>query len=52
MLDGKLGDWDTRRLTPGEYQLSIVLVDNEAQALEPCINQVRVALTPEDTPSP
>ena len=52
VLDGKLGDWDTRRLTPGEYQLSIVLVDNEAQALEPCINQVRVALTPEDTPSP
>ena len=31
--DGKLGDWDTRRLTPGEYQLGLVIVDNEAQSL-------------------
>ena len=31
--DGKLGDWDTRRLTPGEYQLGMVVVDNEAQAI-------------------
>ena len=38
----KLGDWDTSRLTPGEYQLGLVVVDNQAQASEPCIIQVRV----------
>lgn len=39
---GKLGDWDTARLTPGEYQLGLVVVDNQAQASPACIIQVRV----------
>ncbi|MBP1703000.1 MAG: hypothetical protein H6Q38_2107 [Chloroflexi bacterium] len=43
---GKLGDWDTRRLTPGEYQLGLVVVDNQARLSPPCIVQVRVSVTP------
>jgi hypothetical protein len=40
---GKLGDWDTTRLSPGEYQLGLVVVDNQAQASEHCVIQVRVS---------
>jgi hypothetical protein len=40
---GKLGDWDTTRLSPGEYQLGLVVIDNQAQASEPCVVQVRVS---------
>jgi hypothetical protein len=47
---GRLVDWDTRRLTPGDYQLRLVLVDNQAQSLPPCEIHVRVAPTPEETP--
>ncbi len=50
--DGKLGDWDTRRLTPGEYQLGLVIVDNEAQSSLPCIINVRVIRTAEGTQVP
>lgn len=45
-----LGEWDTSRLTPGEYQLGLVVVDNQAQALPACVIQVRVARAPEPTP--
>jgi hypothetical protein len=48
---GSLGVWDTRRLLPGEYQLSLVVVDNQGQASQPCIVQVRV-LPFEETPAP
>ena len=40
--NGKLGDWDTTRLTPGEYQLGLIVVDNQAQPSPACIVQVRV----------
>ena len=46
-----LGIWDTRRLLPGEYQLNLVVVDNQGQASQPCIVQVRV-LPFEETPAP
>lgn len=46
-----LGVWDTRRLLPGEYQLSLVVVDNQGQASQRCIVQVRV-LPFEETPAP
>lgn len=49
---GKLGDWDTRRLTPGDYQLGLVAVDNEAQPSPSCIIQTRVINVPEETPGP
>jgi len=51
-MEGKLGDWDTRRLPPGDYQLGLVVVDNEARALPPCVVQVRVGKAPEETPGP
>ena len=47
---GKLGDWDTRRLTPGEYQIGLVVVDNQARLSPPCVVQVRVSLSPFTTP--
>lgn len=47
---GKLGDWDTTRLSPGEYQLGLVVIDNQAQASEPCVVQVRVS-RPIETPA-
>jgi len=50
--NGKLGDWDTSRLSPGEYQLALVVVDNQAKPSEPCIVQVRVSPPPEVTPAP
>jgi hypothetical protein len=50
--DGNLGDWDTSQLTPGEYQLGLVVVDNQAQASPPCIVQLSVARPPEGTPGP
>ena len=48
----QLGFWDTRRLLPGDYQLALVVVDNEANVSEPCVIQVRVAATLEETPGP
>lgn len=50
VIAGKLGDWDTSRLSPGEYQLALVVVDNQAQAMPACIIQVRVTFTPQATP--
>jgi hypothetical protein len=50
--DGKLGDWDTRRLSPGEYQLGLVVVDNQARLSPPCVVQVRVVRSPDATLSP
>ena len=49
---GKLGDWDTTRLSPGEYQLGLVVVDNQAQASQPCVIQVRVSRAIETPASP
>jgi hypothetical protein len=40
--NGKLGEWDTRRLLPGDYVLSLVVVDNQARSSDPCTVQVRV----------
>ena len=50
--ESKLGDWDTRRLTPGVYQLGLVLVDNEAKASLPCVVQLSVTISPEETTGP
>jgi hypothetical protein len=50
--NNKLGDWDTSRLSPGEYQLALVIVDNQAKASPPCIIQLRVASPPQTTASP
>jgi hypothetical protein len=46
-LDEELGPWDTRALPPGDYQLRLVVTDNEGDSLPPCVIQVRVD-NPED----
>ncbi len=48
----KLGDWDTRNLSPGEYQLGLVLVDNQARLAPACIVQVNVILSADGTSAP
>jgi hypothetical protein len=50
--NNKLGDWDTSRLSPGEYQLALVVVDNQAKASQPCVIQLRVGKTVPTTPGP
>jgi hypothetical protein len=42
VTNGSLGKWDTAALTPGDYQLQIVVTDNQGIALSPCIVSVRV----------
>lgn len=49
---GRLGVWDTRRLTPGDYQLSLVVVNNAAETSPRCVVQVRVVLPPAETGTP
>jgi len=41
-INESLGVWDTRRLPPGDYQLSLTVVDNQGLASQPCIVQVSV----------
>ncbi len=38
----KLGDWDTTTLPNGDYFLRLVLIDNAATPIEPCVIAVRV----------
>lgn len=40
--DGSLGNWDTTALTPGDYQLRLVITDNQGIALPSCSVSVRV----------
>jgi hypothetical protein len=40
--EGRLGYWDTTRLPPGDYALQLVVTDNQGQAAEPCVIEVRV----------
>jgi len=44
--NGILGRWDTTALTPGDYQLRVVVTDNRGEALPPCVIGVRVAAPP------
>lgn len=48
--EDRLIDWDTTRLAPGDYQLGMVMVDNQGRASPACIIQVRVA-RPIETPA-
>lgn len=41
--EDRLVDWDTTRLAPGDYQLGMVMVDNQGRSSPACIIQVRVA---------
>jgi hypothetical protein len=41
--DGSLGQWDTAAVAPGDYQLRLVVTDNQGRAQPACIINVRVA---------
>ncbi len=41
-VNESLGNWDTTAITPGDYQLRLVVTDNQGQALPACIIPVRV----------
>jgi len=43
MQDIELGRWDTSEVTPGDYNLRLVVIDNQGNALPPCIVPVQVA---------
>lgn len=38
-----LGLWDTSTLTPGDYELRLLVVDNQGQSYLPCVVSVRVS---------
>lgn len=42
VLDGELGQWDTRTLASGDYLLRLVVTDNVGNSLPACVVQVRV----------
>jgi len=42
VIEGSLGRWDTTALTPGDYQLRLVVVDNQGLELSPCVVPVQV----------
>lgn len=41
-VNKSLGNWDTTAVTPGDYQLRLVVTDNQGQALPACVIPVRV----------
>ncbi len=40
--NGLLGRWNTTALTPGDYQLRLVVTDNQGKMLPPCVVPIRV----------
>lgn len=40
--DGNLGKWDTSLITPGNYNLRLVVTDSQANVLPPCIVPVQI----------
>lgn len=42
VVNNSLGRWDTTALTPGDYQLRLVVTDNQGNALPACIVPIRV----------
>jgi hypothetical protein len=43
VVDGELGFWNTAALTPGDYELRLIVTDNKGNALPPCVIPIRVA---------
>ena len=41
--NGDVGFWDTSTLTPGDYQLRLLVTDSQGQSYPPCIISVRVS---------
>ena len=40
--NGEIGFWDTSSLTPGDYQIRLLVTDNQGQSISPCTILVRV----------
>ena len=40
--DGNLGNWDTSAITTGDYQLRLVVTDNQGNELPACIIPIRI----------
>ena len=40
--NGEIGFWDTSALTPGDYQIRLLVTDNQGQSIPPCVIPVRV----------
>ncbi len=41
--DSQLGFWDTSEVTPGDYNLRLVVIDNQGNAFPPCIVPLRIS---------
>jgi hypothetical protein len=41
--NGDVGFWDTSTLTPGDYQLRLLVTDSQGQSYPPCVLSVRVS---------
>lgn len=44
--NGEIGTWDTSNLTPGDYEVRLVVIDNQGNSLPPCMIPVRVIASP------
>jgi hypothetical protein len=42
VVNGSLGQWDTTAVSPGDYQLRLVVTDNQGQSLPACVIPLRV----------
>ncbi len=42
VVNSTLGNWDTTAVPPGDYQLRLVVTDNQGQALPACVIPLRV----------
>jgi hypothetical protein len=40
--NGRIGSWNTTALTPGDYQLRLVITDNQGNVLPACVVPVRI----------
>ncbi len=50
--NGKLGEWDTRRIPPGQYELGLIAYDNQAQPSDLCVIQVSISASTDTTTTP
>jgi hypothetical protein len=43
IIDGELGLWNTSEISPGDYNLRLVVTDNQTNARPPCVVPVRIS---------
>ncbi len=52
VTDGELGQWDTRRIPPGQYELGLIAYDNQAKPSDLCVIQVSITASTDTTTTP